>query len=78
MRGKDAAGRAAHDPPHPPPSPATPQTCNFKPRQLTSDPLCVTVTHLKDEPYSNDDITKATSMVGNDYERGGKAGTGAL
>jgi hypothetical protein len=32
-------------------------------RQLSSDPLSVSVTHLKDEPYANDDITKATSMV---------------
>lgn len=30
--------------------------------QLDKDPLRVTVAHLKDESYNNDDITKATSM----------------
>ncbi|KAI8475159.1 MAG: Lon protease C-terminal proteolytic domain-containing protein [Monoraphidium minutum] len=29
---------------------------------VSGDPLRVAVTHLKDEPYANDDITKATSM----------------
>ncbi len=30
--------------------------------QLSADPLRVAVRHLRDEPYANDDITKATSM----------------
>lgn len=30
--------------------------------QLSEDPLRVTAVHLRDEPYSNDDIVKATSM----------------
>jgi Lon-like ATP-dependent protease len=30
--------------------------------QLSQDPLRVRVEHLRDEPYSNDDILKATSM----------------
>jgi hypothetical protein len=40
-----------------------PPNQHTSPHQVSSDPLRVTVRHLKDEPYANDDITKATSMV---------------
>ncbi len=36
--------------------------CTYPMLQLGKDPLRVSVSHLKDEHYPNEDITKATSM----------------